>query len=156
MKQALGSDAASRKSILLGAGIVIAIGLVAFSVPFSNRLSYDLPFRWRTPVDATEIVLVYMDADSAFQLHQDQNAVWNRNLHTKLLSRLTREKCRLVFYDIVFDEPNSDHATDNRFAEAIEANGKVILGAGVEVKPIGGQTEFDLIQPTETLRKVAS
>jgi hypothetical protein len=33
---------------------------------------------------------------------------------------------------------------------------KVILGAGVEVKPIGGQTEFGLIQPTETLRKVAS
>ena len=121
------------------------------------RLSYDLPFLWRTTLDTHEITLVYLDESSAKQLNQPLDDVWNRALHVRLLDRLTQEKARRRLYDIVFDAPGPDPAADATFAESIRRNGKVILGAALDiVERLGRAKEERVSAPTKPLRKAAA
>ena len=100
--------------VITGGGVLaVAAGITCFLFSFAEplaRFSYDLPFLWRTTLDTREAVLVYLDDDAAKQLHQPLDDVWNRDLHTRLLDRLTKEEARLVFYDIVFDLPEIGRA----------------------------------------------
>ena len=118
-------------TIVAGAVIAVFLGLVCLRYSIAEpllRLSYDLPFLFRATLETHEIVLVYLDEISARQLNQPLDDAWNRELHTALLDRLTEDKARLVFYDIVFDQPR-EPAADAAFAEAMHKNGQVILGA---------------------------
>src|SRR6266700_1189314 len=95
------------RALTIAAGVlaVTLFGLAFFRYSFGEplvRLSYDLPFLWRTTLDTHDIRLVYLDEYSAKQLNQPLDDVWNRALHVRLLDRLTQEKARLVFYDISF------------------------------------------------------
>jgi adenylate cyclase len=115
-----------------GTAVVIAVGLCFYAFRFGaplQRLSFDLPFALRTNLAAREVVLVYLDEESARQLQQSFNRPWDRALHTKLLERLTRDGARLVYYDIVFAAPGPDEQTDTALAEAMRTNGHVILSA---------------------------
>jgi adenylate cyclase len=136
------------------------LGLACLSYSFAEplvRLSYDLPFLWRTTLDTHDIVLVYLDEYSAKQLNQPLDDVWNRALHVRLLDRLTQEKARLVFYDIVFDAPAPDPAADAAFAESIHRHGKVILGAALDiVERVGSVRQERVSAPTKLLRKAAA
>ena len=150
-----------RVSVIAG-GVLAAttLGLACLRYSFAEplvRLSYDLPFLWRTTLDTHEITLVYLDESSAKQLNQPLDDVWNRALHVRLLDRLTQEKARLVFYDIVFDAPGPDPAADATFAESIRRNGKVILGAALDiVERLGRAKEERVSAPTKPLRKAAA
>ncbi len=74
-----------------------------------------------------------------------------------LLDRLTEEKARLVLYDIVFDGPAADPATDAQFADSIERNGKVILGAAYDIVQGLGQVKQERVSPPiKPLRKAAA
>src|SRR5690349_7360112 len=117
--------------VVAGAILAALLGVAWLTYSFAEplrRLSYDLPFLWRAPLDTHDIVLVYLDEYSAQQLKQPLDDVWNRELHVQLLKRLTADKARLVFFDISFNEPR-EPAADAAFAEAIHENGNVILGA---------------------------
>ena len=150
-----------RASVIVG-GVVAAtaLGLACLRYSFAEplvRSSYDLPFLWRTTLDTHEITLVYLDEYSAKQLNQPLDDVWNRALHVRLLDRLTQEKARLVFYDIVFDAPAPDPAGDAAFAESISKNGKVILGAALDiVERLGSVRQERVSAPTKPLRKAAA
>ena len=150
-----------RASAIAG-GVVAAtiVGLACMYYSFGEplvRFSYDLPFLWRSTLDTREITLVYLDEYSARQLNQPLDDVWNRALHVRLLDRLTQEKARLVFYDIVFDAPAPDPAADAAFAESISKNGKVILGAALDiVERLGSVREERVSAPTKPLRKAAA
>ena len=150
-----------RASVIAG-GILAAtiFGLACLRYSFADslvRLSYDLPFLWRTTLDTHEITLVYLDEYSAKQLNQPLDDVWNRALHVRLLDRLTQEKARLVFYDIVFDAPAPDPADDAALAESIRSNGKVVLGAALDiVERLGSVSEERVLAPTKLLRKAAA
>src|SRR5262245_49892725 len=122
-------------AIAAGALIAVTLGLMCLHYSFAGplvRLSYDLPFLWRTTLDTQEVRIVYLDEYSAKELNQPLDDVWNRALHVSLLDRLTREQARLVLYDIVFDAAR-DPGADAAFAQAIQRNGKVILGAALEI-----------------------
>ena len=59
----------------IAAGVLAAtiFGLVCLRYSFADplvRLSYDLPFLWRTTLDTHEIALIYLDEYSAKQLNQ--------------------------------------------------------------------------------------
>jgi adenylate cyclase len=145
------------------AGGVLAtttLGLACLRYSFGEplvRLSYDLPFLWRTTLDTHDITLVYLDEYSAKQLNQPLDDVWNRALHVRLLDRLTQGKARLVFYDIVFDAPALDPAADAAFAESIRKHGKVILGAALDIVERQGSVREERVSaPTKTLRNAAA
>ena len=150
-----------RASTIAGGVLAATIfGLACLRYSFADslvRLSYDLPFLWRTTLDTHDIRLVYLDEYSAKQLNQPLDDVWNRALHVRLLDRLTQEKARLVFYDIVFDAPAPDPAADAVFAEAIRGQGKVVLGAALDiVERLGSVREERVSAPTKPLRKAAA
>ena len=147
-------------TIIAGGVLAIAIGLACLRFSFAEplaRLSYNLPFILRSNLETDKVILVYLDEESAKQLHQPIDDVWNRALHVSLLDRLTQENARLVFYDIVFDQPARDPAADVAFADSIRRNGKVILGATLDkIQRMGGVSRKTVAAPTKPLRKAAA
>src|SRR5436190_930686 len=123
-------------SILAGCLLAIGVGFACLHYSFAEpltRTSYDLPFVWRANLDTHEIVLVYLDEESAKQLHQPIDDIWNRTLHVPLLERFARDGARLAFYDIVFDTASADPSRDAVFAAALQNFGKAILGGGLDI-----------------------
>src|SRR6266478_7923642 len=121
-------------SILAGCLLAIGVGFACLHYSFAEpltRTSYDLPFVWRATLDTHEIVLVYLDEESAKQLHQPIDDIWNRSLHVPLLDRLAQDGARLAFYDIVFDTASADPSRDTAFAAALQTFGKAILGGAL-------------------------
>src|SRR3979411_767687 len=105
------------RPLTVAAGSLLAIGAGFACLNYSfaealTRTSYDLPFVWRTNLDTHEIVLVYLDEESAKQFQQPIDDSWNRALHVPLLERLTKDGVRLVVYDIIFDTASLDPARD--------------------------------------------
>jgi len=147
-------------TITVGGLLAMAMGLACLRFSFAEplaRLSYNLPFILRSNLDTDKVILVYLDEESAKQLHQPIDDVWNRALHVPLLDRLTQENARLVFYDIVFDQPAPDPAADVAFADSIRRNGKVILGATLDkIERMGGVSRKSVAAPTKPLRKAAA
>jgi adenylate cyclase len=151
----------ARWLVIIAGGIVVTVaGLACLSFSFAEpltRLSYDLPFLWRATLDTHEVALVYLDDEAAKQLHQPLDDVWNRALHTRLLDRLTQDKARLVFYDIVFDLPAPDPASDAAFAESLQRHGKAILGASFDTAQSMGTVKQQRVSaPLKLLRKAAA
>jgi adenylate cyclase len=146
-------------TVVAGALLTVGAGFACLHYSFAEsltRTSYDLPFIWRATLDTHEIVLVYLDEESAKQLHQPIDDIWNRNLHVPLLERLTKDGARLVLYDIVFDSPSADPGRDEGFATAIQTCGKVVLGGALEmVQPMGGVRQERVLAPIKILRKAA-
>ncbi len=141
---------------LLAAGVGLAALYYIYADPLA-RLSYDLPFTWRSPLDTDKFVLVYLDDVSAKRLNQSLGDAWNRGLHTQLINRLTQDGARLAIFDIVFDASARDAAGDEALAEAIQRNGRVVLGAAMEVfEPLGGVAQERILPPIRTLRKAAA
>jgi len=151
-----------RRALTIIAGGLLAIGMGLACLRFSFgeplvRLSYNLPFIFRSNLDTDKVILVYLDEQSAKQLHQPIDDVWNRALHIRLVDRLTQDNARLVLYDIVFDQPAPDLAADVAFADSIQRNGKVILGATLEkIERMGGVSRKTVAAPTKPLRKAAA
>ncbi len=147
-------------AVLTGSFFATLLGLACLRYSFADglaRLSYDLPFLWRSTLSTQEAVLVYLDDVSAKQLDQPLDATWSRSLHARLLDRITQENPRLVFYDIVFDGDGPDPAADTEFAAAIERNGRVVLGALFDDAQASGQVQQGRVYPPiKLLRKPAA
>jgi adenylate cyclase len=150
------------RSLTVAAGSAMAIGAgfaclhYSFAEPLT-RTSYDLPFVWRATLDTHEIVLIYLDEESAKQLNQPIDDIWNRTLHVPLLDRLMKDGTRLVLYDIVFDTPSADPSRDEAFAAALQACGKAILGGALEmVQPMGGVKQERILAPLRPFRRAAA
>ena len=148
------------RALTIAAACVVAIAAGLGCLHFADwieRISFDLPIAWRAPLDTHEIAIVYLDDTSAKQLHQPVDDAWNRALHVPLLDRLTADGARLVFYDVIFDQPAADPANDAAFAEAIKRNGKVVLGAALVImQPVGGVKQESIFAPVKTLRRAAA
>jgi adenylate cyclase len=150
------------RALTIASGCLLAIATGFACLRYSvgealTRTSFDLPIVWRATLDTHEIVLVYLDEESAKQLNQPLDDVWNRSLHVPLLERLTKEGARLIVYDIIFDTPSVDPAKDEAFANALQSSGKVILGGGVEtVQPMSGVKQERILAPIKPLRKAAA
>lgn len=147
-------------TVVAGSLFAIAAGLACLRYSFAEpltRASYDVPFLWRANLDTHEIVLVYLDEESAKKLQQPIDDIWNRTLHVPLLDRLAKEGARLAFYDIVFDTASADPARDTAFAEALQNFGKAILGGALEiVQPMGGVKQERVLAPIRLFRKAAA
>jgi adenylate cyclase len=89
-----------------------------------------------------------MDDDSHRELNQPYNGPWDRGVHAQLVERLTADGAKAILFDIIFSGPNDAHPEgDERFARAIKANGKVVLGAEYGVTADGNPTLYPPFDP---------
>ena len=121
--------------VALAIGILAAaIGVVLVEFSLGNGLkfaSYDLLFAFRPNIKPTEALIVYMDDDAYTALNQNPAEIWDRNLHARLLDRLTESEAAAVVFDIHFSGLGPDPEATTNLARAISRNGRVILGADV-------------------------
>ncbi len=102
-----------------------------------QRASYDSYYAWLDlaafPTNRSPVVLVYLDLDSYQSRGLDPAKPWPRELHAELVQRLQRAGARSVVFDIVFDtaapEGTAGAAADRALAEAMRAQGRVVLAA---------------------------
>lgn len=112
--------------------IAAALGVLLIEFSFGNALkfaSYDLLFALRPIIKPTDAVIIYMDEDSHTALNQSFTEPWDRNLHAKLLDRLTAAGAKAVIFDIHFAGEGPNPVATTNLARAIRENGKVFLGA---------------------------
>lgn len=119
------------------------------------RLSYDLLFIIRGHEELPQACLVYIDEGSAKELGQRLDP-WDRQLHARLVRRLKQQGARAVFFDVVFSEPWPDEKVDRDFAAAIEENGRVFLGAALEIDEGVDAVQERTVPPIPTLRRAAA
>jgi adenylate cyclase len=143
---------------LAGVLLTVLTGII-LSRPIGDvlaRLSYDLPFPFQTGIPS-EIVMVYIDAAAKRNLQQPTDRPFDRRFHAKLLKRLGDDGAKLVFYDLLFDEPSSDQKADEEFADAIRRNGHVVLVADYGQQLQGSNFLIDEpIPPIPVLRDAAA
>jgi adenylate cyclase len=124
-----------------------------------TRYSYDVPFMLdRKEQPKNEVVIVYLDDDSYFELNQFRNRPWDRALHTELVERLTELQARLVVFDVIFDEPWEDPKVDDAFAKEIRKSQRCVLG-GLRTKNLrkeSGVEETAVVPPLTILRTNAA
>src|SRR5687767_7129628 len=141
-------------------GIAAGLGFALVHFSFGNPLkfaSYDLLFAMRPIVKPTEALIIYMDEDSHTALNQSFTETWDRNLHAKLLDRLTAAGAKTVVFDIHFSGAGPDPQGTTNFARAIKSHGRVVLGADV-ARPMGvqGVVMKRIMPPFESLSAAAA
>jgi len=96
---------------------------------------------WKRPAQP-DIVIIGIDDDSVQQLGRWP---WPRVVHAKLLEKLTEADVKAVALDIVLSEPDKQ---DPLLAEAIRANGKVVLPLNQKIsegRPVGDSLPTPLL-----------
>ena len=150
--------------------LVLALGLLLPHLNFRlgktlTHASYDWCFDLspfpRPNVQTSGVVIVYLDEKSHKDLGQPFNQPWDRSIHARLLDRLRAEGARAVIFDILLTDPGPDPGADRVLAEAIRAQGSVVLAA--DYAPAGqsftsGQlTEVTtLVLPDEGFQRAAA
>jgi adenylate cyclase len=142
---------------ILGALITVLAGLVCL-LPVGDglaRLSYDLGFCWAKERVPDDLLMVYLDDSVKRNLGEPVGQPLDRHYYSLLLNRLTHDGARLVFFDILFDDPSTNPAVDAQFADIIRLNGHVVLIGGYERVLQGNVQTDELVPPSSILCSVA-
>jgi len=118
-------------STLVGAALTVLCGLLLWGTPAGDawvNSSYDNLFRFGARAVTNQVALILMDNSSYDFYRQDRVLPWDRGLHAQLLNKLTADGARLVVFDILFAGTNNP-TTDSALAQAMRANGNVVLAA---------------------------
>ena len=139
-------------AILIGILLTAGSGYVLHRYPIGHYLenkSYDLSMVARGELAVNDAVLVYLDEKSHEELKQPYTAAWDRAIHAQLVERMTAAGVKAVVFDILFTDPNTNNpAADETLANAMKANGRVVLGADLfrqGYKRKKGIPPFDLV-----------
>ena len=136
-----------RRLLALGAVLGIA-GLLASFLPVTSRLEealgLKLLFSVRGPLPPpTQVEVVGVSRDAARVLGQTTELdTWPRDLHARLLERLSAAEASAIAFDLTFHERRPGPG-DELFAAAIEQAGNVVLLEWTEsdVVPLGRNAE---------------
>ena len=145
--------ASQLKIKLLTAIVCAAVGCVLVLFPVGDPLvffGYDLLAVLTPTGNSSDCVLVEMDEKSYQELNQDWGKKWDRDLHARLLAKLSQDRARLTIFDVTFFDSTLDEA-DRKLAEAIRANGKVVIAASLEPVSSQGVGESEVRQPLRLL-----
>ncbi|MCI0744626.1 MAG: serine/threonine-protein kinase [Verrucomicrobia subdivision 3 bacterium] len=113
--------------------VVLLISLVAWWFRIGEGISYDLPFRFARPITLTNVVIITMDEASHRELDQRYGTMWDRPLHAGLLRWLKKAGARLVIFDVVFaDSDTNNPAKDADLRQAMAEFGNVLLAGDDE------------------------
>jgi diguanylate cyclase (GGDEF)-like protein/PAS domain S-box-containing protein len=139
-------------------GLGLALGLAGLAVALNalgglqriDDLFYDGALRLSHRPASADIVIVAIDERS---LHSLGRWPWSRRTHAELIGVLSRAGARAIGLDVIFAEPDTaDPAADAVLAEAIRANGHVVL----PVLPEATTPEPGALQATLPLARLAS
>jgi adenylate cyclase len=119
------------KALSYAIGLLLTVGvglLLIWKGGAPHRASYDAPFllQQRPPDD---LVMVYFDAQVKGSLGQPADQPLNRRFFARLLERLARDRARLVFFDVLVDQPSPEPGVDETFARLMREQGHVVLVA---------------------------
>ena len=146
------------KEWLLVSGLV-ALATVALWISAAGRwteqVSYDVLTIWLREPPPKDTILVYLDERSHDILKQPYDRPWDRRLHAQLLDYLTQDGAKLVYFDILFEQPSPDPASDVALAEAMKRQGNVILGGSIAGAQEAESTQQRVIAPLAGLRRAA-
>jgi len=140
-----------RRSLgMIGALFVVFLGFAALLFPGLTRLSFDLSFALRPTTPINEALIVYMGERSAVELGQPLDRQWDRSLHTRLVKQLTKASAKAVVFDLLFHAAG-DPQVDQELANAMAANGRVVVAAGLSRVSGRGFTAANLILATDPI-----
>ncbi len=117
----------------LGFGLLLAVlGLLAYALPggfdLEENVALDFLFNQRQQMPPPEnVMLVSIDkaASQHFDLANDPKR-WPRDLHARLIDRLTEAGAALIVFDVFFHEARDDEQ-DARLAQAMSRAGNVLI-----------------------------
>lgn len=120
------------KQLLLGSFIGL-FGVLVYLLPFGLALEEKFGLNWlfhlRGVITAPDdVIVVAIDQPSATQLGLPIiPRLWPRDLHTRLIEKLTEAGARVIIFDLIFDTPSAIPENDRKLAHAIKAAGNVVL-----------------------------
>lgn len=122
-----------------GAALAVLVGLVLWGTPIGDwwqNASFDYQFRFSSRAVSNQVVLVQMDNQSYYDLHQDRPdspkgwRPWDRELHARLLTKLADGGASMAVMDIFFVKTN-DPAIDKKLSDALARQKNAVLMAKV-------------------------
>lgn len=124
-------------------GIIIALLLlptVGYVATFPqwqlDRLIYDkLAPQASLPLDPRILLITIDDAS----INSIGRWPWPRDIHTQLLEKLAPLTPKVVLYDVIFTEPDSNPETDRRLGAAMAKVAHVVVPTLREANPVAGQ-----------------
>lgn len=137
-------------------GGVVALASVLGFMEGVERWAYNVQFDVRGPIQPqTPIIIVSIDEDSFDEL--DLQWPWPRALHGRFLDIVSQGRPAAIGFDIVFSEPSSRGAADDRsLADAIGRAGNVVLAAAFTEVTSQYTVKEDLNPPIPVLREQAA
>lgn len=117
------------------------------------RSSYDLLQLFLPDHHRADPVIIYMDEQAMQDYQQKPGQPWPRSLHARLLDRLSKDRPRIVVFDVTLTQAG-DPAADEDLARAIRENGRVVLAG--EMEPFKGFAGYTIVEPLELFRTNAA
>lgn len=120
------------KQLLLG-NFIGLFGILVYLLPFGSVLEEKFGLNWlfhlRGEITVPDdVVVVAIDQPSASQLDLPITPrLWPRDLHARLIDKLTEAGARVIIFDLIFDTPSAIPENDKKLAHAIKAAGNVVL-----------------------------
>ncbi len=146
------------RPFMIGGALAIMVFLVYQLNPlnlanFLELKSLDLRFQIRGAVSPQlPIVIVSIDEDSFDEINLPWP--WPRNLHARLIRKLTESHAKLIGLDIIID-PEGNPQEDAALADAIRDAGNVILAAAYTEVPSAFGPKKRMVLPIPSIRKHA-
>lgn len=142
----------------IGAILSALCGLALWATSLGDNwigASFDSLYRFGTHQSGKDVMLILMDDDSFDQLKQSRSGIWNRSLHTELLSKLADDGCPLVVFDVFFKQADTNAETDRALAAAMRRLSNVVLCARIEAHEHGDFSDARDLLPYELFREAA-
>jgi CHASE2 domain-containing sensor protein len=153
----LSTDGAARRRridpfaiLARGATWMAGIGLLTLLIASGqatrfDRALYDLNMRYWSSPPRDDVVIVAIDPGSLAALGRWP---WPRDVHARLIDRLTADGVRGIGMDVTISEPDALHpGNDRALAAAIARNGHVVMPMLAEAPDLGGTLQETLPIP---------
>ncbi len=138
-----------RRMTIYATGIIfIAVALAASCGLFNwfDALVYDLHFKVRGERPPSgQVVLVYMDEQSAARLNRHQ-ASWSRHNMAQALRNLTSAGSEIIALDMIFSAPANNPQDDEDLASTISSCNNVVLARITAVPGLGAVEPLPIFQ----------
>jgi len=115
--------------LLAASALILSVNWLLPPVRADN-LFYDLVLRMNPPEPSDAILIVAIDNRSLAEIGIWP---WSRDVHRRMIERLTAAGAGTIGYDVLFLEPAADPALDQGLAAAIAASRRVVLPQLLEI-----------------------